>query len=39
MGVSVSVTTMRTGVVAFVATIYPSIQASRLQPVEAIRHD
>ena len=26
-------------VVAFVATIYPSIQASRLQPVDAIRHD
>jgi lipoprotein-releasing system permease protein len=25
--------------VAFVATIYPSIQASRLQPVDAIRHD
>ncbi len=26
-------------VVAFAATIYPSIQASRLQPVDAIRHD
>ena len=26
-------------VVAFLATIYPSIQASRLQPVDAIRHD
>ncbi len=26
-------------VVAFLATIYPAIQASRLQPVEAIRHD
>jgi lipoprotein-releasing system permease protein len=25
--------------VAFAATIYPSLQASRLQPVEAIRHD
>jgi lipoprotein-releasing system permease protein len=26
-------------VVAFAATIYPSLQAARLQPVEAIRHD
>ena len=26
-------------VVAFAATIYPALQASRLQPVEAIRHD
>lgn len=26
-------------VVAFVATIYPAIQAARLQPVEAIRHE
>jgi lipoprotein-releasing system permease protein len=26
-------------VIAFAATIYPSLQASRLQPVEAIRHD
>ena len=26
-------------VVAFAATIYPSLQASRLQPVEAIRHE
>ncbi len=26
-------------VVAFVATIYPALQAARLQPVEAIRHD
>jgi lipoprotein-releasing system permease protein len=26
-------------VIAFVATIYPSMQAARLQPVEAIRHD
>jgi lipoprotein-releasing system permease protein len=26
-------------VVAFMATIYPSIQASRLQPVDAIRND
>jgi lipoprotein-releasing system permease protein len=26
-------------VIAFVATIYPSLQAARLQPVEAIRHD
>jgi lipoprotein-releasing system permease protein len=25
--------------VAFVATIYPAVQASRLEPVEAIRHD
>ena len=25
--------------IAFAATIYPSLQASRLQPVEAIRHD
>jgi lipoprotein-releasing system permease protein len=25
--------------VAFVATIYPALQASRLQPVEAIRHE
>ena len=25
--------------VAFVATIYPALQASRLEPVEAIRHD
>jgi len=25
--------------VAFLATIYPAIQASRLEPVEAIRHD
>ena len=26
-------------VVAFLATIYPAIQASRLEPVDAIRHD
>jgi lipoprotein-releasing system permease protein len=26
-------------VIAFLATIYPSLQAARLQPVEAIRHD
>jgi lipoprotein-releasing system permease protein len=26
-------------VIAFAATIYPSLQAARLQPVEAIRHD
>jgi lipoprotein-releasing system permease protein len=26
-------------VVAFVATIYPALQAARLQPVEAIRHE
>ena len=26
-------------VVAFVATIYPALQASRLEPVDAIRHD
>lgn len=26
-------------VVAFAATVYPSLQASRLQPVEAIRHE
>jgi lipoprotein-releasing system permease protein len=26
-------------VIAFAATIYPSIQASRLEPVEAIRHE
>jgi lipoprotein-releasing system permease protein len=26
-------------VIAFLATIYPSTQAARLQPVEAIRHD
>ncbi len=26
-------------VVAFVATIYPAVQASRLEPVEAIRHE
>jgi lipoprotein-releasing system permease protein len=25
--------------VAFVATIYPSLQASRLEPVDAIRHE
>jgi lipoprotein-releasing system permease protein len=25
--------------VAFAATIYPALQASRLEPVEAIRHD
>jgi len=25
--------------VAFVATIYPALQASRLEPVDAIRHD
>jgi lipoprotein-releasing system permease protein len=25
--------------IAFLATIYPSLKASRLQPVEAIRHD
>ena len=25
--------------VAFLATIYPAIQASRLEPVDAIRHD
>ena len=25
--------------VAFLATIYPALQASRLEPVEAIRHD
>jgi lipoprotein-releasing system permease protein len=25
--------------IAFLATIYPSLQAARLQPVEAIRHD
>jgi lipoprotein-releasing system permease protein len=28
-----------TVLIAFLATIYPSLQASRLQPVEAIRHD
>jgi len=26
-------------VIAFLATIYPSIQASRLEPVDAIRHE
>jgi lipoprotein-releasing system permease protein len=25
--------------VAFLATIYPSLQASRLEPVDAIRHE
>jgi lipoprotein-releasing system permease protein len=25
--------------VAFLATIYPALQASRLEPVDAIRHD
>jgi lipoprotein-releasing system permease protein len=28
-----------TVIIAFLATIYPAVQASRLQPVEAIRHD
>jgi lipoprotein-releasing system permease protein len=30
---------LTTVVVAFVATIYPALQASRLEPVEAIRHE
>ena len=37
--VDVATIVLASVLVAFAATIYPSLQASRLQPVEAIRHE